>query len=202
MPLPVTAPIRLSLLLATAGRVELAVAVWAAAPQLAAGDELLIAGGGSWGAAVAHWAKARHLDLPPGGNWGHAERNAAMPEARGTHLLFLDDDDLLLPGALAAIRAAIAQAPDVPHVFRMIDPQGRILPERPGLRQGHIGTPCLVAPNVPARLGTWGARYEGDFDFIRSTLAHYPDGAVWHAQLIYGCRAYGRRLWGLPAESQ
>lgn len=192
------APIRLSVILATSGRVELAVAAWAVRQQLEAGDELLIAGGGSWGAAVAHWARARHLDLPPGNNWGHAERNAAMPWAQGTHLLFVDDDDLLLPGALAAIRPRLAEAPDRPHVVRMILADGRVVPTRPGLALGDIGTPCLIAPNVPARLGAWGNRYEGDFDFIRSTLAHYPDGAVWHELVTYGCRAQGRRAWGLP----
>lgn len=187
--------VRLSIILATSGRPSLALAMESAVCQMQDVDELIIAGGGPLAEALAEECGVEWIDLPAGGDWGHSERNAAMPLAEGTHLLFVDDDDALLPGALATIRAAIATAPDLPHVFRMIDPHGRILPERPGLAQGHIGTPCLVAPNVPEKLGRWGHRYEGDFDFIRSTLAHYPDGAVWHADVIYGCLEHGARAW-------
>ena len=187
--------VRLSIILATSGRPSLELAASAAVCQMAEVDELIIAGGGPLAEALAEERGVEWIDLPAGGDWGHSERNAAMPLAEGTHLLFVDDDDALLPGALEAVRAAIATNPDLPHIFRMIDPQGRILPERPGLAQGHIGTPCLVAPNVPEKLGRWGHRYEGDFDFIRSTLDHYPDGAVWHADVIYGCREHGARAW-------
>ena len=67
----------------------------------------------------------------------------------------------------------------------------------PQVRQGNIGTPNLVAPNVPGKLGTWGTRYEGDFDYIRSTLQHYPAGPVWHDVITYACREHGRRAWGM-----
>jgi hypothetical protein len=41
----------------------------------------------------------------------------------------------------------------------------------PGLLgQGFIGGHCIVTPNLPSLLGEWGARYEGDWDFIESTL--------------------------------
>lgn len=188
--------VRLSIILATSGRPSLALAAESAVCQMTDVDELILAGGGPLAEGLADELEVEWLDLPAGGDWGHTERNAAMPLAEGTHLLFVDDDDALLPGALAAVRAAIATVPDRPHVFRMIDPHGRILPERPGLvAEGHIGTPCLVAPNVPAKLGRWGRRYEGDFDFIRTTLAHYPDGPVWHPDVIYGCREHGARAW-------
>ncbi len=44
---------------------------------------------------------------------------------------------------------------------------------------GNVGTPMMVAPNVKSKLGLWGNRYEGDFDFLESTLAYYPEGALW-----------------------
>lgn len=189
--------IRFSIILPTSGRVDLAAAARSARAQMSPQDELLIVGGGSWGEAVAFWVSARHVPHAGGRNWGHAERNAAMPQARGTHLLFLDDDDALLPGALKAMRECIAQAPERPHVFKMIMPEGYLVPITAEVRQGNIGTPNLVAPNTPARLGVWGDRYEGDFDFIASTLAHYPDGPVWHDVTTYACREHGRRAWGL-----
>lgn len=189
--------VRLSLILATSGRVDLALAVHAAKRQMVEGDELLIVGGGSWAEAVAFWAGARHVPHAPGGDWGNTERNTAMPLATGTHLLFIDDDDALTPGALAAIRAAVAEAPARCHVFRMITPEGLVLPLRPVVAQGNLGTPMFVAPNVPEKLGRWSARYEGDFDYIVSTLAYYPDGPVWHHPITYACRVQGRRAWGL-----
>lgn len=62
--------------------------------------------GGSPGAGEA--GGARHLG---------AARNAGAAEARGTYLLFLDGDDLLLPGALAEIAARVAA--DAPDVLRL-----------------------------------------------------------------------------------
>lgn len=189
--------IRLSLILATTGRDSLPFAARSARVQMKAGDELLIVGGGALGEMVAVWNQARWFNVPAGGNWGHAERNYAMPLATGTHLLFIDDDDALVRGALDVIRDAVADAPMRPHVFQMVDPWGRVLPIGHEVREGNLGTPQVVAPNVAERLGVWGTRYEGDFDFIASTLAHYPDGPVWHDTVTYACRQYGREAWGL-----
>ncbi len=187
--------IRLSMILATSGRDSLMFAARSTRVQMKAGDELLIVGGGALGEMVAGWNQARWIDIPAGGNWGHAERNHAIPLANGTHLLFIDDDDALVPGALDCIRDAVAEAPGRPHIFAMIDPHGRTLPMVPQVRQGNIGTPQIVAPNVAGKLGVWGNRYEGDFDFIAGTVGHYADGPVWHDTVIYACRHYGQKAW-------
>lgn len=187
--------IRLSLILATSGRESLFFAARSARLQMQDGDELLIVGGGAIAETIARWNQARWIDMPPGCNWGHKERNHAMPLACGTHLLFIDDDDALIPGALQVIRDAVATVPDRPHIFAMIDPHGRKLPMVPQIRQGNVGTPQIVAPNITGKLGVWGNRYEGDFDFIAGTVAHYADGPVWHNTVIYACRDFGRKAW-------
>ena len=189
--------VRLSIILPTTGRDSLPFAARSARVQMKDGDELLIVGGGSLGEMASLWNDARWLDVQAGGNWGHAERNYATPRATGTHLLFIDDDDALVPGALDVIRDAVAEAPERPHIFGMVDPCGRVLPIGHEVREGNLGTPQMVAPNVRGKLGVWGTRYAGDFDWIASTLAHYSDGPVWHDAVIYGCRSYGRRAWGL-----
>ena len=188
--------IRLSVILATLGRDTLQFAADCAASQLTPLDELIIVGGGASARLVADSVGARWIDMAPGGDWGGRERTAAMSVATGTHLLFVDDDDALTPGAVATVRAALLDAPGRPHIFSMINVDGRVLPVAQALVEGNVGTPQLVAPNVPHALGQWGIRYECDFDFIASTVAHYSDGPVWHGAIIYGCREYGRRCWG------
>lgn len=189
---------RLSIILATIGRPSLGFAASCVRCQMRPTDELIIAGGGDYARRVASVVGATWLDLPPGGDWGNRERMAAMAVADGTHLLFVDDDDAVLPGALDAVHAAIDAEPDRPHVFRMQNLDGRVLPWPQVIAEGNIGTPQFVAPNVPEKLGQWSTRYEGDFDYITSTLAHYPEGPVWHDTITYGCRQYGRRAWGMP----
>jgi len=188
--------IRLSIILATLGRDSLGFAASCVATQMRLTDELIVAGGGDYARRVAATVGASWIDLPPGGDWGHRERTSAMGLARGTHLLFVDDDDAVLPGALEYVRAALEANPDLPHIFRMLNVDGRLLPVLRVVQEGNLGTPQMVAPNVPAKLGQWGTRYEGDFDYITSTLAHYPTGPIWHDTVIYGCREHGRRAWG------
>jgi hypothetical protein len=182
---------RFSVIVATVGRVSLTRALQSLADQpLAAGDEVLVVGQEIPG-IVDEAARfgCRFLACPPGANWGSLERRRGMTHATGTHLVFLDDDDVFLPGAFAAMREACAAHPGRPLMFRMIAPWGETLWREPVVREGNHGTPQFVTPNDPARLGHWGTRYAGDFDFCVSTLAHYPpDALVWDPTVTYACR--------------
>lgn len=181
---------RFSVIVATSGRPTLSRALQSLADQpLQDGDEVIVTGAGADIQQTAEAFGYRYLGAGPFGCWGQRERHEAMAYATGTHLVFLDDDDIYAPGAFAAMRAVCADHPDCPVMFRMIAPWGETLWRRPIVYEGNLGGPQFVTPNDPARLGAWGLRYEGDFDFIVSTLARYPQGAlVWDQTVTYICR--------------
>lgn len=162
------------------------------AGQLAPGDELLIVGDTHGGEldAVEAWCNAHgatYLPYDAGHHcWGHCQINHGMRHAQGDYLVFNDDDDTFAPGALAAIRRAIGHQVE-PRVllFKFFAGRlGRTLPERYVVEESAIGGHCIVPPNDPARLGQWSCRYGGDFDFIQTTLAHWPDGPAWFDDVI------------------
>lgn len=153
---------RLTVIVASCGRPTLARTLDSVKPQLHRGDEVLV---------------SVNNDCP----WGHAARNQLMLVARGNTLLFMDDDDVYLPGALSAVRAAVAAEPDRLHIFRMRYASGGELWTWPQVMQGNVSTQMIAVPNRPADLGTWGTRYEGDLDFISSTKMGEP---VWHEDVI------------------
>lgn len=156
--------------------------------QLRDGDEVLIVRDTFETVAVVptfRWARV--IDHNAGHHcWGHCQINEGMRHATGDYLVFIDDDDCFPGGALDAIRRAAAEQAE-PRVlmFQFYSRRhGRTLPPRHEVRESAIGGHCIVPPNIPTRLGHWGERYAGDYDFITSTLAHWPDGLAWYDDVI------------------
>lgn len=99
--------------------------------QLGAGHELIVVDDGSRDNTLALLFKLQ--EAWPGTNFHvfsqpHAgtasARNHCLQLAQGDYIVFVDGDDLLLPGSLAAISQAAAQRPDVIACdFRMWHPQ-------------------------------------------------------------------------------
>lgn len=125
-----------------------------------------------------------------------AKTNRGVQEARGKHVAMLHQDDLWLPGHLAAVRAAIDAAPDAamsigPSAF--IDGRGHTvgawrLPFQPGLHDGADIAATLIVQNTVAipspviRRAAWLAVggmdeplwYTADWDLYLKLARHGP----------------------------
>jgi glycosyltransferase involved in cell wall biosynthesis len=138
-------------------------------------------------AQLAEMYSARYCEYSAGRcTWGHAQRQFALPLMQGRWLAWLDDDDAWTPEAWAAIAAETDEVDRI-LLFRMRSAReaGRLLWDRRRLYEGGIGMPCIVVPNRPERLGEWSDRYQGDFDFIRSTIERNPDWPIaWREQVL------------------
>lgn len=121
---------------------------------------------------------------------GYRTRQELMHRARGEALLFMDDDDVYTPGAFEIIRRALYDAPDDIHLFRMdttcwVDSiYDHVWHTRGDFVVGNVASQIACTPRH-LWLGSWGSRYEGDWDFLSSTAALNPDSRiVWHDDVI------------------
>jgi hypothetical protein len=132
---------------------------------------------------------------------GAARRNRAPELAAGDYLLFLEDSDALVPGALSVIRDALRQLPGRPHLFRVrYASSGRVVWTEPTIARGNVRTPMAVLPNRPDRLGRWDGQPGRDFRFLRGTLSLWPPGSlVWRPEVIADIRPRGPNGRGGPA---
>lgn len=106
--------------------------------------------------------------------FGMGIRQSLMTRARGSHLLFIDDDDQFARGAFATMRRFALDHPARIGVFRMRYDNGLVIWTEPVIRLGNVGTPMLCVPNVPGKLGRWfdpEFPRHGDLAFLQSTAA-------------------------------
>lgn len=116
------------------GRRHLGDTVASVVPQLAHEDRLII-----------------EMDWPLTMDFGNRARDRGAAMAQTTHIWFLDDDDIAMPGALDAMRAAIEEDPLTGWVFQ-VEAGGLILPEVKTLPlrnavQDAGGCQCYLVPN-------------------------------------------------------
>ena len=151
-----------SVIIPTSGRKSLSRALASAAEQLEPGDEILVL-------------------CDRTGDRGNTARQQLVERARGTHLVFIDDDDQFARDAFAVMRRFAVEHPGRIGIFRFRKRDGSILWREPEIRRGNVGTPMYCVPNVPGKVGSWllspvltsrtGRRYTvGDYEFIRSTV--------------------------------
>lgn len=107
-------------------------------------------------------------------DFGNAARQSMIERAKGTHLLFMDDDDQFALGALARMRAFAREHPGRIGIFRMRFLDGRLLWDEPVLRLRNVSSQMLCIPNVPGKLGAWKSPdYPriADYEFVRGSVA-------------------------------
>jgi hypothetical protein len=106
-------------------------------------------------------------------DFGNVARQSMIERAKGTHLLFMDDDDQFATGALATMRRFASENPGRIGIFRMRFLDGRVLWTDPVLRLRNVSSQMLCVPNVPGKLGRWESpEYEriADYEFVRATV--------------------------------
>lgn len=129
------------------------------------------------------------------GDNGYTPRTKGMLEASGTHVAFLDDDDVYAPEAIDLMRGA---ACDVPVIFRMDHPYHGVLWRERQLRFGNVGTPMFLVPNRPDKFGEWAPHNPklkepgGDFTFITGCVEKMG-GPVWREEVVCIVRPHERK---------
>jgi glycosyltransferase involved in cell wall biosynthesis len=141
-----------SVIVGTAGRKTLARTLRSITSQLEPGDELFVLRDDS-------------------GDAGDTPRNQTMHRAAGSHLLFMDDDDVYLPDAFAKMRRFADDNPGRIGIFRMEYTTGPKRWRVPELKNRNVSTQNFLVPNVPGKLGVWEHRgtVHGDYTFIDET---------------------------------
>jgi glycosyltransferase involved in cell wall biosynthesis len=180
-------PPTFSIIVATAGRPSLRRTLASITPQLEPGDEIMVVCDAS-------------------GDAGDTPRMSAMPRARGTHLAFLDDDDVYAPDALEKMRRFAREHPGRIGIFKMEHPAGTThwREGEPELRYANVSTQTFLVPNVPGKLGRWqegaprpgGGEYAGDYVFITETARLQGDPVFVDEVTVYARPVHPlRRLW-------
>jgi hypothetical protein len=129
-------------------------------------------------------------------DFGNQARQSMIERAKGTHLVFMDDDDQFATGALATMRRFAAENPGRIGIFRMRYLDGRILWTEPLLRLRNVSSQMLCVPNVPGKLGHWESpEYEriADYEFVRQT-AELQGEPIFREEVVAHIRSDRRPL--------
>ena len=125
------------------------------------------------------------VDINTDDDHGYKARTRMIEKATSTHLAFLDDDDIYTPDAIHWFRK---YAEDVPVVFRMQYRAGGVLWRDKVVRYGNVGTPMILVPNVPDKLGSWvphagAGSGGGDWSFLVGCVQRMG-APVWRTEIV------------------
>lgn len=126
----------------------------------------------------------------PEGAFGSGARQRCIDEARGDRIVWIDDDDCFVEGAVEEIRKQAELYPENPLIFKFMVFNRIVLWNEVGpgiIKENLIAGQQFVPLNRKDRLGKCTDRRPYDYDFIRSTMDLYPNrdkDAVWCDKLI------------------
>lgn len=140
------------------GQAFLAPAIESVLAQTYSNWEMIIIDDGSTDSTpqvIDRYQDKRIVKLAQANSGGASARNAALAQARGGYIAFLDADDLYLPDALANLASFLADNPQFDVVFSngyVIDEHDRRLSQlsdhRPGIFVGNILEPLILNADV------------------------------------------------------
>jgi len=169
-----------SIIMPTYGREGLYAAVINALAQMGTNDELLVIHDGpfeNYPLPVCVGENVKLYITPLTRYWGNFQRDVGLTLARGTHIIFADDDDKL---CLTGVRGAIREEPTIPHLFNMVGAGvSKNWLDRPLSRVK--GSTCLVVPNNKHKLHLWGTEFS--HSYVQRTLAEYGNNCVIHPDI-------------------
>lgn len=190
----------LSIIVPTLGRPTLARTL--SSLVLQPGDEWIVVGDGvrpeARAICKAHDARPgqiHYFETPETLFYGHAQRTFGMQQAHGTHLAFMDDDDVYVVRARQWMELATIRTADKPIIGQVTDRNGMFIWRTKELKLGNISTQMGLFPNVPERLGVWGAKTPrgvrgGDLDFF-TTMRWEHNEIVWFPHIFALLRPTG-----------
>lgn len=113
-----------------------------------------------------------------GGDFGHPGRNRGMYLANKDTVMFTQDDQFLVPGALTVIKEVLGAQGDWEtrgHMFQVVPRAGNLCFSTSGATAcGTIDADCVVLPvRRRAEFGVWRPGYNGDHDFITETMRKF-----------------------------
>ena len=147
--------------------------------EMVLGDEIIVVGN----VFPAIDVRAKYISCVNGQDSGVKERRIGIDRASQRYLAFMDDDDMYVKGHRAAMSQAITAAPGKPVLFKMQYVGGHTLWQDKEIRCGNVGTPMILIPNMPTKLGVWDDGGVSDFTFLR-TMKWLASDVVWREEII------------------
>ncbi|QPN64312.1 glycosyltransferase family 2 protein [Synechococcus sp. CBW1004] len=132
-------------------------------------------------AASNQESRRRFFSTPPIRHYGNHQRNVGIFQARGEYLVFLDDDNVLYPEALAAMVDGFAGG-DCDLVFCPIDydhakhgVHGQVLMPKVGFKRGEVDSlNAMIRRSLAVQCRGWGDSYFADFDLLHQAASVAP----------------------------
>ena len=123
----------------------------------------------------------RYFSTPAIRHFGNYQRNVGIFYARGEYLVFLDDDNVLYPDALATMLSGFSSG-KVDLVFCPIDYDhakhgvlGQVLMPREGFVRGEVDSlNAMIRRSLVVKCRGWGDSYFADFDLLHQAANLSP----------------------------